>query len=196
MMKQILIDRDRIILNEKTIDNGGLTGIPMLTSIYKRYNISYPKYYKMDPLCRLGFIGAELLLDKDIDGDRHAIVVAGRSGSIIDDLRYQETICDKENYFPSPAVFVYTLANIVTGEIAIRHGIHGESSSYLINDYNPEIITTLLSSTFDDCEIDQVTGGWIEATGEDDFTLRFVTIDRETPHDEIIGFFKKNTINI
>ena len=195
-MKQILIDRDRIILDGKLIDNDGLTGISMLTSIYKKYNIGYPKYYKMDPLCRLGFIGAELLMDKDIDGDRHAIVVVGHSGSIIDDIRYQETISDKENYFPSPAVFVYTLANIVTGEIAIRHKIHGESSSYLINDYTPEVIATLLFSTFDDSEIDQVTGGWIEATGENDFSLRFVTVDRKTSRDEVIGFFKNNIINI
>ncbi|MDE6448903.1 MAG: hypothetical protein K2L41_02340 [Muribaculaceae bacterium] len=194
-MKHIVIDRDRIILNGNQIDSDSLTGISMLTSIYKRYNMSYPKYYKMDPLCRLGFIGAELLLDKDIDGDRHAIVIAGRSGSIIDDIRYQETINDEEDYFPSPAVFVYTLANIVTGEIAIRHKIYGETSSYLINDYNPEAIATLLTSTFDDSDIDQITGGWIEATGEDDFTLRFVTIDRKTSRNEIIGFFKENIIN-
>lgn len=194
-MKHIVIDRDRIILNGNQIDSDSLTGISMLTSIYKRYNMSYPKYYKMDPLCRLGFIGAELLLDKDIDGDRHAIVIAGRSGSIIDDIRYQETINDEEDYFPSPAVFVYTLANIVTGEIAIRHKIYGETSSYLINDYNPETIATLLTSTFDDSDIDQITGGWIEATGEDDFTLRFVTIDRKTSRNEIIGFFKENIIN-
>lgn len=194
-MKHIVIDRDRIILNGNQIDSDSLTGIYMLTSIYKRYNMSYPKYYKMDSLCRLGFIGAELLLDKDIDGDRHAIVIAGRSGSIIDDIRYQETINDEEDYFPSPAVFVYTLANIVTGEIAIRHKIYGETSSYLINDYNPETIATLLTSTFDDSDIDQITGGWIEATGEDDFTLRFVTIDRKTSRNEIIGFFKENIIN-
>lgn len=194
-MKHIVIDRDRIILNGNQVDSNSLTGISMLTSIYKRYNMSYPKYYKMDPLCRLGFIGAELLLDKDIDGDRHAIVIAGRSGSIIDDIRYQETINDEEDYFPSPAVFVYTLANIVTGEIAIRHKIYGETSSYLINDYNPETIATLLTSTFDDSDIDQITGGWIEATGEDDFTLRFVTIDRKTSRNEIIGFFKENIIN-
>lgn len=194
-MKHIVIDRDRIILNGNQIDSDSLTGISMLTSIYKRYNMSYPKYYKMDSLCRLGFIGAELLLDKDIDGDRHAIVIAGRSGSIIDDIRYQNTINDEEDYFPSPAVFVYTLANIVTGEIAIRHKIYGETSSYLINDYNPETIATLLTSTFDDSDIDQITGGWIEATGEDDFSLRFVTIDRKTSRNEIIGFFKENIIN-
>ena len=32
-----------------------------------------------------------------------------KSGSLADDTNYQKTIADKDNYFPSPSVFVYTL---------------------------------------------------------------------------------------
>ena len=195
-MKQIVIDSNRIIHNGRHIDCQGMSGLSMLTAIYKARNMGYPKFYKMDPLCRLGFIGAELLLNnsKDIDGDHHAVVVIGHSGSFADDLRYQETIRNTDNYYPSPAIFVYTLANIVSGEIAIRHKLYGESSSYLIDSYDSENITTLLTSPFDDPEVDRITGGWIEATDENNFSLRLVNIDRDIPSEEINKFFKDNAI--
>lgn len=195
-MRQVVIDSKRIIVDRQPVDCQGLSGMSMLTAVYKDGNMAYPKFYKMDPLCRLGFIGAELILGNisDIDSDRHAVVVIGRSGSIVDDRRYQETINDTTDYFPSPAVFVYTLANIVSGEIAIRHKLYGESSSYLIENYDPELITTLMMSTFDDNDIDLITGGWIEVADENQFTLRFMTIDRKTSSDEITGFLTDNPL--
>ena len=42
--------------------------------------------------------------------------------------RFQETIQHADSYYPSPALFVYTLPNIVTGEIAIRNKYYGETS--------------------------------------------------------------------
>ena len=36
-----------------------------LTDIYKSQIGGYPKFYKMDPLARLGFVASELLLDKE-----------------------------------------------------------------------------------------------------------------------------------
>ena len=36
---------------------------PLLVALYRRYAGGYPKFFKMDPLCRLGFVASELLLD-------------------------------------------------------------------------------------------------------------------------------------
>lgn len=198
-MRNIVIDNDRILLNNQPVDTSETIGQAMLTHVYKMYGFAYPKFYKMDSPCRLGFIATELLLgDKtEIDRDSHAIVAIGYSGSINTDSRYCETICDSENYFPSPSVFVYTLANIVTGEIAIRNKIYGETSSYLIDSYDPALITQLLMSAFADPAINTVTGGWIDApAGDKPFSLRFVTVDRDTSPQQIIEFFNQHPVEI
>ena len=96
-----------------------------------------PKFYKMDPLCRLGFVASELLLQaegdrRDTPRDDRAIILFNRSSSIQADEAYQASIQDAEDYFPSPAAFVYTLPNIVTGEIAIRNHYQGETSFYIL----------------------------------------------------------------
>lgn len=196
-MRTVVIDTERVLVDGKPITTERDKGMEMLTGLYKSLSASYPKYYKMDPLCRLGFIAAELLLGREpaTDGDRHAVVAIGHGGSIADDRRYQETIADADNCFPSPAVFVYTLANIVTGEIAIRHKLYGESSSFLIGHYDPETITRLLLTTLDDPETECVTGGWVDCESDDRFSLRFATIDRTDNYNEIKLFFENNNIN-
>ena len=68
----------------------------------------YPKYYKMDGLCRLGFIASELLLQAEkmegISIKEHqrnrGVVLFNRSSSISSDKKYLASIADKENYFP------------------------------------------------------------------------------------------------
>ena len=102
----------------------------------------------MDPLCRLGFVTSELLLDGEAERftprEDRAVVLFTRSGSFASDSRYQQTIADPADYYPSPAVFVYTLANIVTGEIAIRNRYLGETSCYLLDgDPVPQMVATV-----------------------------------------------------
>lgn len=136
-----------------------------MNAYYKQQVSDYPKFYKMDPLCKLGFLAAEQLLSgEEVDPERTAVVIVNRSGSLADDLAYQATIQQKtaEEYFPSPSVFVYTLSNIVTGEIAIRHGIYGETSCYILDEKDPQLIDQLILATFHDQGIDSIIGGWVE----------------------------------
>ena len=121
---------------------------PLLVALYRRYAGGYPKFFKMDPLCRLGFVASELLLDGEAERftprEDRAVVLFTRSGSFASDSRYQQTIADPADYYPSPAVFVYTLANIVTGEIAIRNRYLGETSCYLLDgDPVPQMVATV-----------------------------------------------------
>ena len=90
-----------------------------LTEIYKQQIGNYPKFYKMDKLCQLGFIASELLLKqenprKEQCADR-AVVLFNHSSSVWVDREYERTIEVGEDYFPSPSLFVYTLPNIVCG---------------------------------------------------------------------------------
>jgi hypothetical protein len=78
---------------------------------YKSLELSYPKFHKMDNLSKLAFLASEMIL-KDEDHSRTALVFANRSSSLDTDFKYQESINSQENYFPSPAVFVYTLTHM------------------------------------------------------------------------------------
>jgi 3-oxoacyl-[acyl-carrier-protein] synthase-1 len=120
----------------------------------------------MDNLCKAGFLASEILLN-DIHFDRNryhqdtAIVLFNSVSSLDDDIAYQKTIADKNNFYPSPAVFVYTLANIVTGEIAIRNKIQGETAFYIVEKYSENIMDECVSDIFEDKNINAVIGGWI-----------------------------------
>ena len=133
------------------------TGDKMLVELYRRYVKDYPKFFKMDTLSRLGFIAAELLLaDMQVD----AVILANRSASIKNDTDYLATITG-DNYYPSPALFVYTLPNIVTGEIAIRHQIQGETSFYILD--KQEELEPIVRSTFNS-QISTILAGWCECS--------------------------------
>lgn len=160
------------ITNNKVIFNGKdlsvqRTDASWLNDIYRSLNISYPKFFKMDNLSKAGFLASELLL-KDEISDRESlkkdisIVLMNRCASLDDDRMYQETIQDKENYFPSPAVFVYTLPNIVTGEIAIRNKITGETSFFISETFSPEKIYYTTLHAFSDESISRVICGWTD----------------------------------
>ena len=124
-------------------------------SLYKELNCKYPKFYKMDKLCKLAFLGSELLL-KNADLSPYkpediAIVLSNGNASSETDSEYQKTIDDRENYFPSPKIFVYTLANIMAGEIAIRNGFKGENTVFIEERFNKEFL-------FDYCKLLLNTG--------------------------------------
>ncbi len=149
----------------QTIDNPNGA---LLTAIYKQWANDYPKFYKMDGLSRLAFAAGELLT-KGTEGlpsmaldDSAAIVFVGNSGSLASDIKYQGTIQQADNFFPSPAHFVYTLPNIATGELAIRHNVHGETAFFIASQPHESQMGTLLQSAAMDGEAKQVVGGWLE----------------------------------
>ena len=146
-------------------------GSALLAELYKQVAVNYPKFYKMDALSRLGFIASELLLS-DIDRatlDDCAVMLVGRTGCLLTDQKYQATIQHTEQFYPSPATFVYTLSNIVTGEIAIRNKMHGETSFFILENKEPALVDELIRSAFADSETRMVLGGWIEYESADRF---------------------------
>lgn len=162
------ITNDQVLVNDRVILERTAGDDNWLATIYRSTGMQYPKFFKMDRLCKIGTLAAELLL-KDIDFDREevkadwAIVLMNSASSLDDDRQYQTTIADADNYYPSPAVFVYTLANIVTGEIAIRHKIGGESSFYVFQSYNEEQLDALIAQTFHaNPELTHIVCGWVD----------------------------------
>lgn len=132
---------------------------------YQNFEINYPKFFKMDSLSKLAFIGAELLLKREINTEKEnniAIVFANNSSSLDTDVKYQNSISDPENYFPSPAVFVYTLPNICLGEISIRHQLKSENSFFIFETFNPAFMANYAKVLLDSNKADKVLCGWVE----------------------------------
>ena len=161
--------------NEVSIDgkelNHNENGSAMLTELYRAYVGDYPKFFKMDTLSKLGFVASELLLQAEgaerfVPREDRAVVFFNRSASLQADTAYQATIQDPENFFPSPAAFVYTLPNIVTGEIAIRNKYFGETSFIVLLENDPQIMARELQNAFLDPMTTSVLGGWLDCTNE------------------------------
>jgi len=124
----------------------------------------------MDGLSKLGFLASELIFKDDENrftpNENMAIVCFNRSSSLDIDTQYQETINDNENYFPSPSLFVYTLPNIVAGEIAIRNKFFGETFFYICKLFDAKQMVSTVTNTFQDKNITTVLAAWIECFEE------------------------------
>jgi 3-oxoacyl-[acyl-carrier-protein] synthase-1 len=120
----------------------------------------------MDGLSKLGFLASEMIFkdDKNRFAPREdvAVVCFNRSSSLDIDTQYLATIRDNENYFPSPSLFVYTLPNIVTGEIAIRNNFFGETSFYICKEFDAKQIFRTVRNSFSDKGTNFVLAAWIE----------------------------------
>ncbi len=144
----------------------------LLTDLYRRYVGDYPKFFKMDLLSRLGFLGTELLLQAEgaerfVPREDRAVIFGNRQASLQNDTDYLRTITDPDHYYPSPALFVYTLPNIVTGEIAIRNKYFGETCFY-VADGMPELLS-LAELTLQTTPQQSALVGWVECTDEQNF---------------------------
>lgn len=132
IIHQVEITPGRLTIDGMIMDVPHDAATDFVTAIYRTYIGDYPKYYKMDAMTRLGFVGAELLmrrLPRELC-DECAIITFSRHASLAADTAYCSTI-HPDDYYPAPAQFVYTLPNILTGEIAIRHKCHGETCHYV-----------------------------------------------------------------
>lgn len=169
--------------NEKLGEQEGQEHHSLLTTLYKQMIGNYPKFYKMDGLSRLGFVASEILLNaekgetdverREEEGERlleeRAIIFFNHSSSIASDRNYKESINDKDNYFPSPSIFVYTLPNIVTGEIAIRNHFHGETSFFILPDKDERLMEEILQASCRDAQSKSFLTGWIDYEDERHF---------------------------
>lgn len=140
--------------------------------IYKQTNSEYPKFFKMDELCKLAFLTTEVLLKDQIlnrneDGTDIAIVLANKDASAASDLRHVETLVDQETYFPSPAVFVYTLPNIMLGEICIRHQIRGENSCFIMESFDTDFMFEYIKNLFENEGYQYCITGWVNYTADE-----------------------------
>jgi len=130
---------------------------------YKNLDLKYPKFHKMDNLSKLGFLCAEMLL-KDLNISNYepqqiAINIVNKNSSIDTDIRYNNLIAKGTS---SPAIFVYSLPNIMMGEICIKHHIQGDNLLFVSDHYDTKLQYNYMSSLFENKYCEVSIGGWID----------------------------------
>jgi hypothetical protein len=189
--------RDKVIMTgEGTLFKSEVPFPEWQEAAFAFLKIDYPKYYRMDPLSRLGFIAAELVLKGAITGYRPesvAVVFANRSASLDTDQRYYHAA----QSVSSPGLFVYTLPNIVTGEIAIRHQIKGENAFFVSEQFDPEMLREYVHQLLEQPSVNACLAGWVEVLGAHHDVLLYLVEKRpghgDLPHttEQINSLYRK-----
>lgn len=175
------------------INNGVATrnGVPLLhlpkadpEELYRALQGGYPKFFKMDVLSKCAWLGAEALLREGdallyegMDKNKIAVVLATKNGCLQTDKRYAETLTT----IPSPALFVYTLPNIMLGEICIRHGFKGEQLCLVQPAFHAEELHFWAHDLLTNRGMDACLTGWADATDDyHDICLFWITRQQAT----------------
>ena len=172
--KAVLLDGE-LYLSDIRTENFSV----IVKKLYKMLKIQYPKFHKMDDLTKLGFISSELLLQNknimnEYSGEDIGLVFANQSSSLDTDIRFYSTINNRDQYFPSPSVFVYTLPNIMLGEICIRNKFNGENAFFVLEKFDPEFILEYSQLLFDQDKIECCIAGWVELLSNNFESLLFL----------------------
>jgi hypothetical protein len=168
-----------------TVRNGNTlveSSIDDPAELYRALNCNYPKFFKMDLLSKWAWLGAEALL-KDVnetaaydeaDRNKTAIVIATTNGCLDVDRRFAETL----RTVPSPALFVYTLPNIMLGEISIRHGFKGEQLCEVQEYFDTTKMLLWVEDLFQNHDTTHCLFGWADAVdGYHDVCLFWANAD-------------------
>ena len=155
----IAVDGTQIFSGQTSLEN-------FLLAAYDHLKPDYPKFYKMDQLSRLGFLAAEALIQRhplnayapaDI-----AVVLSNNHSSLDTDRRYFEA----SHKVASPALFVYTLPNIVVGELCIRHKIKGENAFFVPESFDADLLAEYTEMLFASGSAQACLAGWVDVLDE------------------------------
>lgn len=180
---RLTLTPDSLTVDGRTIPVDS-SGDRLLASLYRERIGGYPKFHKMDSLSKLGFLATELLLQCEggdlVEGTAsRGVYFFNTKGSRAADLAFLDSI-GEENFFPSPSLFVYTLPNIVTGEIAIRHGYKGETGFFLLPRKDWSRMESFINSIFCDTEITSAIAGWVEYIDSSHYEADIILANKDT----------------
>lgn len=192
-----IIRNNSVFKNDTLLISHEGTYPDFLNIVYKELAINYPKFHKMDFLCKLGFLSSEILLKNQDQGSNYrgeeiGIILTNSSSSLETDRKHQETINNKSDYFPSPSIFVYTLPNVVIGELCIRHKIYGEGCFYITPEYDPHVLYRQTKQLFDLDIARCCITGWVETDQGKYESLFFLVEECKETESGIIKFSPDN----
>ncbi len=158
-----LISGNKIFKNDRLVFEYPGNAETFLNETYSHFKIAYSKFHKMDQLCKLGFLAAEILLkgrnhEKKYHEEDTGVILSNAHASLDVDLKYAKTISSGA----SPALFVYTLPNIVIGEISIRHRFKGENAFFVFKNFDANFMAEYVNGLFGNKLIKTCICGWVD----------------------------------
>lgn len=136
-----------------------------IKNAYKFLKTDYPKFFKMDNLSKLAFLAADVLLKSENLNEEEnniALIFSNKASSLNTDRKHQASIENEAEYFPSPAVFVYTLPNICLGEISIKRKLYSENSFFIFDRFNAEHLQLYANNLLRSEKTEKVLCGWVD----------------------------------
>lgn len=161
-------------------EEGGSTGFSdFLVAAYRHFDPQYPKFFKMDNLSKTGWLATEILLQDSFDKEKYkpeavGIVLSNANSSLDTDIKYYETT----KAIPSPAQFVYTLPNIVIGEISIRHRFKGENAFFISERFDPVFIQQYVGNLIISDILQCCICGWADVL-DDQYNATLFLVEKE-----------------
>lgn len=165
------IEKNQISLNGETVFHSEEVSFQDFSKkAYQQFELNYPKFFKMDNLSKLAFLASEIILKGNLESETEnnvALLFANKSSSLDTDVKYQKSISDKNEYFPSPAVFVYTLANICMGEISIKNQFKSENCFFIFDAFNSQFMADYGNLLLKTGKAEKVLCAWTELYQEE-----------------------------
>lgn len=189
-----LIGKHGIYKNEELLYKNSEANLPdFLLAAYRHFELNYPKFHKMDNLSKLGWLASEVLLKDSFPACKYeskdiGVVLSNASSSLDTDIKYFETT----KIMASPALFVYTLPNIVIGEICIRHHFKGENAFFIFEKFDAEFMQQYVSNLLNNNILQACICGWVELLDNEYKTVLFL-IEKKANGQSIL--FTKENIN-
>jgi hypothetical protein len=153
----------------------------LLFGAYQHLQLAYPKFYKMDNLSKLGWLADEFLLKGTFNKNEYqpeetGVILANANSSLDDDVKYWDSIKD----VASPSLFVYTLPNIVIGEICIRNHFKGEQAFYIQPEFDTQFIAQQVGYLLDKNIMQACICGWVDVFEQDYKAVLFLVEKKKT----------------
>ncbi|MCP4121057.1 MAG: hypothetical protein GY751_04835 [Bacteroidetes bacterium] len=140
----------------------------LVKQIYRDLDIGYRKFYKMDIYCKTAMVLNHLLPKPGLessDPGRVGVFLANKTGCTATDINYFKENTNTD-FWASPAKFVYTLPNIMIGELCIKNGIQGENLYFNMIDFNKENLINAVELHVLGTDTDYALCGWIDPFDE------------------------------
>lgn len=153
------------VVAEYSLPQSDISFAEFIRAEFKTLGQSDMKFYKMSDMSKGLYVAVERLLAMegwdDVVPPRRAIVLSNRSASLDTDLAHQQVVNKRLPEGASPAIFVYTLANVSAGEICIRHKIQGDNT-FFVEEQDTGLTEDYARSLIETNRADAVICGWCE----------------------------------
>ena len=134
---------------------------------------------------------------KNVSRTKNAAPIYKPNGIYVNTIGSDSNILPELSTIGFPSVFVYTLPNIVTGEIAIRNKFFGETNFLVLAEKDEYTMNRCIQHAFQDPSCKSVIAGWLNCNSEDDFEAEMRIIKQKTYNmEELILKLKQEIIEV